>query len=214
MTVEEFLKTLREARATAIIRTSDQETAALAMKAAIRGGFRIVEFTMTIPGALELIADFSRRPDLIVGAGTVLSPEDARKAVRAGARYIVSPVLDEEVIREGLSLNVTVMPGTHTPTEMFKAHRAGAHLQKVFPAGAGGPDFVRSILGPMPFLRLVPTNGVAGDNAAAYLKAGAYAIAFVAALFPPEDLKAGRFNRIEERARDLRGIVERLDLPS
>jgi Entner-Doudoroff aldolase len=214
MTVEKLLEALREARATAIIRTSDQQIAALAMEAAIRGGFRMLEFTLTIPGALELIADFSRRPNLIVGAGTVLSPEDARNAVRAGARYIVSPVIDEEVIREGLALEVAVMPGTHTPTEMLMAHRAGAQLQKIFPALAGGPDTVRAILGPMPFLRPVPTNGVTADNAAAYLEAGAYAIAFVGSLFTPEDLKGRKFDRIEERARTLRGIVERLTLPA
>ncbi len=210
MTPEEFLGKLEAERATAIIRTDDQKTAAAAMKAAIRGGFRILEFTLTIPGALELISDFSKRPEIIIGAGTVLRPEDAQNAVQAGAKYLVSPVMDKKVIEAGLSLGVATMPGTHTPTEMLEAYRAGAHLQKVFPAVAGGPDAIRAILGPMPFLRLVPTNGVTGETAAAYLRAGAFSVAFVGSLFPPADLAAERFDRIEERARSFRKIVEQV----
>ncbi len=210
MTVEEFLGKLETERATAIIRTANPKTAAAAMKAAIRGGFRILEFTLTIPGALELISDFSKRPEIIIGAGTVLRPEDAQNAVQAGAKYLVSPVMDKKVIAAGLSLGVATMPGTHTPTEMLEAYRAGAHLQKVFPAVAGGPDAIRAILGPMPFLRLVPTNGVTGENAGAYLRAGAFSVAFVGALFLPADLAAERFDRIEERARTFRKIVEQV----
>jgi Entner-Doudoroff aldolase len=213
MTVQQFLETLRSERCTAIIRTKQQESAAMAMKAAIRGGFRTIEFTMTTPGALELIADFARLDGITVGAGTVLTPEDARNAVKAGARYLVSPVMDEEVIAEGLKLGVTMMPGCHTPTEMLKAHRAGAQLQKVFPAVAGGPDGIRAILGPMPFLRLVPTNGVDGNNAGTYLRAGAFSVAFVASLFVPKDLLEGRYDRIEERAKSFRATVQAVEIP-
>ncbi|MBI4161406.1 MAG: bifunctional 4-hydroxy-2-oxoglutarate aldolase/2-dehydro-3-deoxy-phosphogluconate aldolase [Acidobacteria bacterium] len=214
MTEPGFVETLRRERASAIVRAAEQATASGAMDAAVRGGFRIVEFTLTTPGALELIAEFSRRPGLVTGAGTVLTRQQARDAVRAGARYLVSPVVDPEVIAEGLSLGVAVMPGCQTPTEMLQAHRVGAQVQKVFPAPAGGPGAIRAILGPMPFLRLVPTNGVDAENAAAYLAAGAWAVAFTAALFLPEDLRPGRFDRIEARARRLRQIVEGVDLPA
>lgn len=212
MKVEDFLEHLHRERASAIIRTRDQETAARAMKAAIRGGFHSIEFTLTTPGALELIADFSRLDDVVVGAGTVLTREDARNAVRAGARYLVSPVVDEAVIAEGLGLDVAMMPGCHTPTEMLKAHRAGAQLQKVFPAIANGPDGIHAILGPMPFLRLVPTNGVDANNAGAYLRAGSFAVAFTTSLFIPRDLEERRFERIEERARSLRAMVEAIEI--
>lgn len=94
------------------------------------------------------------------------------------------------------------MPGTHTPTEMLKAHRAGAQLCKLFPAPAGGPAWVRSVLGPMPFLKIVPTNGVTPENAAEWLAAGVYAAGFVAPLFVPADIDAGRWDAIEQRARD------------
>ena len=101
-----------------------------------------------------------------------------------------------------------MMPGTHTPTEMLRAHRAGAQLQKLFPVPANGPKFVRACLGPMPFLRIVPTNGVHKNNAAGYFKAGAFAVGFVASLFDATALEEGDFDRIEERARELLAIVQ------
>ena len=206
---EETLQLLRAARASAILRTESAAAAARAMEAAVRGGFRVIEFTLTTPGALERIAEFSKREGLLVGAGTVLSVEDARKAVEAGARFLVSPVVDEAVIEEAKKLGVAAMPGTHTPTEMLRAWRAGAPLQKLFPAPGAGPAYVRACLGPLPFLRIVPTNGVDEENAAATLEAGAYAVGFTTALFDPETLEAGRFERIEERARKLlRAVAE------
>lgn len=197
----DFLAELARQRATAILRTDSKAKAKAAMEAAVRGGFRHLEFTLTTPGALELVAEFAELPDLVVGAGTVLTVEDARAAVRAGARFLVSPVMDEEVVRAAVDLGAVAIPGCHTPSEMLRAHRAGAALQKLFPAPAGGPDYVRSVLAPMPFLRILPTNGVTPDNAAQYLAAGAVAVGFVTSLFPAEDLAAGRFDRIEERAR-------------
>ena len=112
-------------------------------------------------------------------------------------------MVDEAVIEEAGRLGVAVMPGTHTPTEMLRAHRAGAQLQKLFPAPGIGPAYVSACLGPMPFLRIVPTSGVTAENAAAYLKAGAFAVGFVAPLFDPADMRAGAFDSIENRARTL-----------
>jgi Entner-Doudoroff aldolase len=201
MAPEEFVRHLGEVRASAIVRAGERDVAARAMDAAIRGGFRVVEFTLTTPGALDLIASFSRRPGIIVGAGTVLGVDEARAAVGAGARFLVSPVVDEAVIAEARALGVAAMPGAYSPTEMLRAHRAGAPLQKLFPAPAGGPAAVRQLLGPMPFLRIVPTAGVDADNAAAYLEAGAHAVGFVSSLFDPEDLRQGRTDGIEDRAR-------------
>jgi 2-dehydro-3-deoxyphosphogluconate aldolase/(4S)-4-hydroxy-2-oxoglutarate aldolase len=177
------------------------------MEAAVRGGFRIVEFTLTVPGALELIADFAKREGLVVGAGTVLTVEDARKSVAAGASFLVSPVCDEIVIKEAANLDVAAMPGTSTPTEMLLAHRAGAQLQKLFPAPAGGPAFVSSVLAPLPFLKIVPTNGIDENNAADYLKAGAFAVGFVKALFELDDLRNERYDKIAQRAKILKASV-------
>ncbi len=207
MTPDEFIGFLSTHKASAILRTSIEGAAAPAMEAALAGGFKVIEFTLTTPGAVDLIGEFSTRPGIVVGAGTVLTVEQARAAVDAGARYLVSPVVDEAVIDAATSLGVAMMPGTHTPTEMLRAHRAGAPLQKLFPAPGIGAAFVKACLGPMPFLRIVPTSGVDEANAAAYLAAGAFAVGFVAPLFDAGDIAAGRFDRIEQRARALLAAV-------
>jgi 2-dehydro-3-deoxyphosphogluconate aldolase/(4S)-4-hydroxy-2-oxoglutarate aldolase len=127
--------------------------------------------------------------------------------VRAGASFLVSPVVDVGVIEEAAALGAVAMPGAHTPTELLLAHDAGAPLQKLFPAPAGGPSYLRAVLGPLPFLRVVPTSGVTLDNAAEWLEAGAFAVGFVAPLFAPADLAARRFDRVEERARAMLAAV-------
>src|SRR5690349_20215866 len=153
MTPTDFLAALRESRASAIVRTSTKDAAARAMDAAIKGGFRVCEFTLTVPNAFDLIREFSSRPGTIIGAGTVLTIDDARRAVQSGAKFLVSPVVDPVVIAEAIKLNVAIIPGCSTPTEMLQAHRAGAPLQKLFPAPANGPQWVTQTLAPLPFLR-------------------------------------------------------------
>jgi 2-dehydro-3-deoxyphosphogluconate aldolase/(4S)-4-hydroxy-2-oxoglutarate aldolase len=204
MKPDAFVARLRQERASAILRTSDPERARTAMEAAIRAGFRVVEFTLTIPNAFDLIREFSKRPDLVVGAGTVLTPEQARESVRAGAQFLVSPVTDEPVIQAARELGVASIPGAFTPTEMLRAHRAGAPLVKLFPAPGTGPTYVRQIRGPLPELKIVPTAGVDGTNAAAYLEAGAWAVGFVTSLFDAPD--------VEARARELRAAISRASL--
>lgn len=211
LTLDEFLSTLWDRRITAILRATDERVAAAAMDAAIRGGMRIVELTLTTPGALRIIATLAAREDLVVGAGTVLRPDQARAAVAAGARFLVSPVMDPEIIALARELGVPVLPGVHTPTEMLAAHRAGAPLLKLFPAPAGGPVWLRSVLAPLPFLRVVPTNGVDLDNAAAWLRAGAFAVGLTTALFDPAALAAGDLAGIEPRARALVRAVESVE---
>ena len=208
MTPDAFVETLGQQKASAILRTDDQVKAALAMEAAIRGGFRIIEFTLTIPGVFDLVRDFSRREGLLVGTGTVMNADQAQQSVDAGACFLVSPVVDEAVIGAARELDVACMPGTHTPSEMWQAHQAGAPLCKLFPSPSGGPAWVRSVLAPMPFLKIVPTNGVDQKNAAEWIAAGAFAAGFVAPLFVPEDITAGRWDRIESRARQCLASVQ------
>ena len=207
MTPDAFVDFLGTECASAILRTDVAEAAAPAMDAAIRGGFRVVEFTLTIPDVYERIGEFAARDGVVVGAGTVLTVEQARAAVEQGARFLVSPVVDEAVIEEATRLGVAMMPGTHTPTEMLRAHRAGAQLQKLFPAPGIGPAYVASCLGPLPFLRIVPTNGADETNARAWLDAGAHALGFVAPLFDAGEVRDGRADLIEARARRLLDAV-------
>lgn len=202
-----FVTLFKRERASAILRTPNQESARRAMEAAFRGGFRILEFTLSVPGALELIREFSTKPGVVVGAGTVLTPQEVDAVVQAGAQFVVSPVMDISVIQRAKELNVASMPGTSTPTEMLQAYRAGAPLQKLFPEVGTGPAWVKQTLGPLPFLNIVPTSGVTLANAAAYLQSGAAAVGFVNSLFVPEDIKEGAFDRIEERARAMLAAV-------
>jgi len=209
MTPDEFVAQFRRERASAILRTHNDQLAREAMKAAVAGGFRIVEFTLSIPNVFALINEFSTDETLIVGAGTVLSVEDARSAVDAGAQFLVSPVVDEAVVEQARALSVAVMPGCATPTEMLRAHRAGAQLQKLFPQQGAGPAWVKQTLGPLPFLRIVPTAGVTLENAAAYLHAGAAAVGFVNSLFDPADIQQEDWSAITTRAQQMRHVVEK-----
>jgi 2-dehydro-3-deoxyphosphogluconate aldolase/(4S)-4-hydroxy-2-oxoglutarate aldolase len=184
----------------AIIRTKDEELARRAMRAAVEGGFRTIEFTLTTPNALGLIEEFAKDGDLLVGAGTVLSAQDARQAVAAGARFLVSPIIDEEMIEEAEELGVVSIPGAYTPTEMVIADRLGADLVKIFPGPPELARFVTQIRGPLPHLKLFPTAGIDADNFIAVLQAGAFGAGFVSSLFDPVDMATGNFTAIEERA--------------
>lgn len=198
-----ILAAFAQHRCSAILRTSDRDAVRPALEAAIAGGFRIVEVTMTTPDCLEHIAALSERHGLVVGAGTVLGVEDAKEAMAAGARFLVSPVTDPQVITFCRQHDLVSIPGTFTPTEMMTAHRAGADLVKLFPGPGTGPEFLRSLRGPLPFLRVFPTSGVTEDNLDAWFDAGAFGIGFVASLFAVDDLRAHRWDAIRARAERL-----------
>jgi Entner-Doudoroff aldolase len=209
MDQDALLRRFAEERCSAILRIDDFGLARDAMEAAVRGGFKIIEFTLTIPGALSLVKEFSARGDLLVGAGTVMQPDQARAAVKAGARFLVSPVMDPDMIRLARELGALSIPGTSTPTEMWLAVKAGAPVVKLFPSAEKGPSFVRACLGPMPDLRIFPTSGVTEENAAEYLGAGAFGVGFVASLFDAAELRGRALDRIEARARRMVEVVRR-----
>ena len=202
------LARIEQIKISAIVRTEDVTLAREAMKAAVAGGFRLIEFTLTTPGALGLISEFAADSDLLVGAGTVMSSEQARQSVEAGARFIVSPVCDPGVIAEGNRLGAATIPGAFTPTEMQFAHDAGADFVKLFPAPVDVAATVSSILGPLPHLKIFPTSGVDGDNFLDILRAGAVGVGFTKSLFVPTDMAERNCASIEKRAKE---IVRRLE---
>jgi Entner-Doudoroff aldolase len=204
---EHIKSELLERKISAIIRTDNQKVAEQAMQAAVAGGFRVVEFTLTTPGALNLITQFRENDDLIVGAGTVMSPTIVQEAVEAGAQFLVSPVCSVDVIQEAEKLDVVSMPGTFTATEMESAHRAGADFVKLFPAPANVAEYIRFILAPLPHLKIFPTSGVNLDNMLDVLQAGAAGTGFVRPLFNPEMIRNKNYDGIRQRAE---AIVERL----
>jgi 2-dehydro-3-deoxyphosphogluconate aldolase/(4S)-4-hydroxy-2-oxoglutarate aldolase len=157
-----------------------------AARAAVRGGLRVLEMTLTTPGALDAMRVLSRDPGVIIGGGTVLSPALAREVARSGGRFVLSPVFDPEVVDEAERLGLLGVPGAATPKEILAAHRHGARMVKVFPAGAlGGPAFLRAVRGPLPDVLLVPTNGPTSDTLADYLSAGAAMVGIGGEVYPP-----------------------------
>ena len=192
----------------AIVRTDDQSVAEQAMAAAVEGGFRVIEFTLNTPGALELITQFrSMDESLLVGAGTVMTPQAAKEAVNAGAQFIVSPVCDSAVIREAGEMGVVSIPGTQTPTEMQHAHETGADFVKLFPAPPNVAEYIRYVLGPQPHLKIFPTSGVNLDNMLEVLEAGAAGVGFVGPLFDPQSMHNRNFDDIRERAEKIVALL-------
>ncbi|HEX8849593.1 MAG TPA: bifunctional 4-hydroxy-2-oxoglutarate aldolase/2-dehydro-3-deoxy-phosphogluconate aldolase [Gemmatimonadaceae bacterium] len=189
--------------AIAVVRLKSTDGVLRAVEAIRAGGIRAIELTMTTPGALELIAETERTfgDDVLVGVGSVLDAEQTRQAVEAGARYVVSPVFRRAVVDEAHRLGVPAMPAGFTPTEILDAHEAGADVVKITPAEVLGPAFIRGVLAPMPFLRLMPTGGVTPDNVGEWLRAGAVAVGVGSALVDPKLVAAGDFATLTERAR-------------
>jgi 2-dehydro-3-deoxyphosphogluconate aldolase / (4S)-4-hydroxy-2-oxoglutarate aldolase len=155
-----------------VLRLDDADAASAAVEGLLLGGVRTVEITMTIPSALDIIARF-RTSDAMIGAGTVLTAAQARNAVAAGARFLVAPDTSEEVLAAGAHLAVPVVPGALTPTEIRTAVDLGASAVKVFPIDAvGGPEYIRSLRGPLPHVSYVVSGGVTVAQAPAYFAAG------------------------------------------
>jgi 2-dehydro-3-deoxyphosphogluconate aldolase / (4S)-4-hydroxy-2-oxoglutarate aldolase len=193
-----------------VVRATSADEAMRAIDAIREGGISILEITMTVPGAIKVIETVSAQygSEALVGAGTVLDAETAQACISAGARFVVSPSLDLETISACRLLNVPVMPGALTPTEVVQAWKAGADLVKVFPAGAvGGPGYIKSLKAPLPQIELVPTGGVSLKTAGDFIRAGASALGVGADLVDLKAIKEGQQQLITERARQFLEIV-------
>jgi len=187
------------------VRLGPDDDVVTACRAAAAGGLAVLEITLTTPGAIDAIETLSTDPDLIVGAGTVLSPEDVRRVHAAGARFVMSPVFDPGVVDEAHLLEMLAIPGASTPAEILAAHRQGAALVKVFPSGAlGGPNYLRSLRGPLPDIPLVPTSGPTAETIGAYVAAGAVAVGVGREVFPPAYTRQS----VEMAARRVRSAMD------
>jgi 2-dehydro-3-deoxyphosphogluconate aldolase/(4S)-4-hydroxy-2-oxoglutarate aldolase len=195
----------------AILRLDSADDLLDVAKALLAGGIDVVEFTMTTPGALDVLRDGTREfaHEILLGAGTVLDPETARAAILAGARFVVSPTLRRETIEMCHRYGVVAIPGALTPTEILSAWESGADLVKVFPASTGGPRYIRDVLAPLPQLRLIPTGGVDLDNTEAFIRAGASAVAVGSNLVDRRAVDQRHFAELTSKAREYRAAVER-----
>lgn len=195
--------------AVAVVRLHSTEAALRVADALHAGGVTALEITVTVPDAFSVISAVLKRfgDDVCVGVGTVLAAETVRGAVDAGAQFVVSPVFRADVIAESHRLGVPAMPGAMTPTEMLTAHEAGADVVKLFPADTLGPAYVRSVLAPMPFLRVMPTGGVTPENVGLWLAAGAVAVGLGGSLVDASLVANGDWNAITRRARRVADAV-------
>jgi len=193
-----------------VVRASSADEAMQAIDAIREGGVNVLEITMTVPGAVGVIADVAKRygDEVVVGAGTVLDPETARQCIDAGAVFVVSPALNLDTIAACIELGVPVMPGALSPTEVVTAWNAGADMVKIFPAGSvGGPSYLKNLKGPLPQIKMIPTGGVSLATAADFIKAGAAALGVGTDLVDIKAVREGNAQVVTDKAREFVRIV-------
>jgi 2-dehydro-3-deoxyphosphogluconate aldolase/(4S)-4-hydroxy-2-oxoglutarate aldolase len=207
----EVLHWIREVGIVPIVRVDSTDLARRAVAAIQKGGVSIVEITMTVPGAVRVIEELSKESDgkTLIGAGTVLDPENAKECIAAGAHFIVSPALNLKTIAYCNSEDVVILPGAMTPTEVLNAWNAGGDIIKIFPAGEiGGAGYLKAIKAPLPHIKMVPTGGVSLSTARSFLEAGADALGIGSDLVSAAVLKQGQDARITEKAAQFVQIVK------
>jgi 2-dehydro-3-deoxyphosphogluconate aldolase/(4S)-4-hydroxy-2-oxoglutarate aldolase len=209
MTRKEVCAHIVEAGIIPAVRTPSAADARFAIETVAAGGLPLIELTMTVPGALELLPDLSRsHPKLILGAGSIRDVETAKRCLDAGARFLTSPGFVPAIVEFGLRHNVTVIPGALTPSEVLAAMQTGADFIKVFPCEQlGGAAYIRALRAPFPDGRLIATGGVSQTTAAEYIHAGALAIGLRQALIPADAIQERNADWIHELALRFRRIV-------
>ena len=210
MTQKEILSAITEIGIVPVVRTNSAENALKAIDAIYHGGVRAAEITMTVPGAIHALEKCADRfgDNIMLGAGTVLDPETARACMLAGAQFFVTPSLKVSTIEMVKRYSKVICPGALTPTEVLTAWDAGADIVKIFPAGnVGGPKYIKALKGPFPHIEMIPTGGVNLETAGEFLKAGACAVAVGGELVDAKSVKEGRFDIIQDRARQYLDVV-------
>jgi len=201
---------IREIGIVPAARTSSAEEARFAAEVIARSGIPIVEITMTVPGAIDVISYLTKNlPDVIVGAGTLLDLETTRLCVDAGVQFLTSPGLDLEIVEFATKENLTMMAGALTPTEVITAWKTGSDFVKVFPcAQVGGDSYIRALRGPFPRVPLIAAGGVNQQTAGNFILAGADALGIGHELIPKEALQQRQEGRIRELARRFLNLVK------
>jgi len=196
------LALVRNTKIIAIMRAQQSNEMLAAAKAIQSGGVRVIEVTMTTPGALDVIGEAANSfgDEVLFGAGSVLDAETARHAILAGAGFIVAPTLNLDVIKLCRRYSIPVMPGCYTPTECLTAWETGADMIKLFPANVGGADYVKAILAPLPQLEIVPVGGVTVENVAEFIAKGATAVGIGSNLVNQTLVEQGNFKELTRRA--------------
>jgi 2-dehydro-3-deoxyphosphogluconate aldolase/(4S)-4-hydroxy-2-oxoglutarate aldolase len=209
MRKEDVIAALRKIGLVPVLRASSVEKALALATAIADGGVTVLEVTMTVPGAIEVMRRLAQaRPDILVGAGTVLDPETARMCILEGAKFVVSPALNLATIEMCHRYSIAVLPGALTPTEIVTAWQAGADVVKVFPASAmGGAKYLTALKGPLPQVELIPTCGVSLATAHEFLAAGAFALGVGSDMCDLKAIDEGKPEKVTESAKKYLEIV-------
>lgn len=215
MTKPEVRARIEELAIIPAVRVANSEDALFAAEAVSRGGLPIVELTMSVPNATDVISQLIKKhPRMLVGAGTVLDLESARACLAAGAKFISSPGLDLEILEFTLKAGVIAMPGALTPSEIMAAVKAGADFVKIFPCSQmGGVDYIHALKRPFPSVAFVAAGGVNQQTAGKYLEAGAIAVGIGTELIPPRAITIREADWIQELARRYVHTVKYLRQP-
>jgi len=187
----------------AVLRIKEEDKLQSVIEAIYAGGVSVAEITMSVPNAIQLIEKISEKLDknIIIGVGSILNSKIAEDAIKAGAKYVVSPIFKKEIVDIAHKFDVPAMPGCFTPTEIHSAFEYGADVVKVFPADVVGMEFFKAILAPMPHLKLMPTGGVSLSNAGDWLKAGACAVGIGSALLDKKAIQDDNYSKLTENAK-------------
>jgi 2-dehydro-3-deoxyphosphogluconate aldolase / (4S)-4-hydroxy-2-oxoglutarate aldolase len=206
MTIDDVVRKIEEIGIIPVVRASSVDEAVRAVEAICAGGIPVVEVTMTVPNAISVIQEVAQQygDKVLIGAGTVITAEQAESCLRAGAQFLVSPGLATSVLSVAKDAKKLAIPGALTPTELMNAQTHGASLVKIFPCGnVGGPKYLRSLKAPFPNALLIPTGGVNAGNAAEFFAAGAFALGIGADLVDATALREGNLEKIKSAAREL-----------
>jgi 2-dehydro-3-deoxyphosphogluconate aldolase/(4S)-4-hydroxy-2-oxoglutarate aldolase len=203
MSRQTILDEILKRKVVAVLRIKEADKLKKIIEAIAEGGLTVAEVTMTIPNAIQLIEKMSQELDknIIFGVGSVLSAEVAEQAIKAGAKYVVSPIFKKEIVEMSHKYDVPAMPGCFTPTEIQTAYEAGADIIKVFPADVLGMPFFKGVLAPMPHLKMMPTGGVSLTNAGEWIKAGACAVGIGSALLDKDAIKNENYSKLTDNAK-------------
>ena len=205
----ELISEMHSSRLVAVVRSKTAEEALALAQAAAEGGVKFIEITFSVPGALDVIESLAKRKDVHVGAGTVLSKEQAEEALGVGAEFIVSPTLQLNLVPVCHEANVACFPGAATPTEILAAAHAGADLVKIFPADCvGGPNFIRQMAGPFPEIRFMVSGGVSLNNVKEYVQAGVTGICLGSAYLGGFFARQGPTEFINEMVKFTKQVAE------
>jgi 2-dehydro-3-deoxyphosphogluconate aldolase/(4S)-4-hydroxy-2-oxoglutarate aldolase len=205
MSRKETLSQILSTGVIAVIRMKDPQRLLKVLQAIQAGGVKCIEITMTVPGAVDIIAEIARSspPDVIVGAGTVTEKSAALAVIKAGAKFVVGPVLNFDILSVCRESETVCMPGCFSPTEILAGWNAGADVIKVFPATSLGPKYFRDIAGPFPQIRLMPTGGVTVENVGEWVASGAVAVGIGSDLLDRKAIEDEKYSVLTERAQRL-----------